>query len=178
MGRPAKTRRQDHPAINPHGIAEDDGRQPKAILASLEARGITFEIDGSSLRKVAGDLTTEDREDVRACKFELMTLLRLRKHGLEHKPQPWDGTEAIQYLQKSREAFKGLWDDLEAMPPNQAKQRAAFAILTDGLAMLAEGLRDHDLERVRDKCLYIELLCNRVRESYKEVESAAFNQRG
>ncbi len=162
MGRPATT------PFNPFGFPEDDGRDPKAILADLELRGITWEIDGDNLRKTAGDLTEKDRGDVKACKLEIMRILR---HRLWQAVDitPWNGAEALHFLEKARASFKGLWDDLQAQPIGLTKQSAAFAILSDGLAMLAEGVRDQDLDKVRDKTLYLEWLCNRVRTAYREV---------
>ncbi len=144
----------------------DDGRNPKAILAALEARGVKLAIEGDNLRKTAGTLTKDDAEDIKSCKTELFMLLWER----EQVPtlNPWSDADAASFLANAQTSFKEFWNDIEKDGVvDAAKLRAAGAILCDALAMLADAQRDRDLDLFKRKCLNVSWLCHHVREKLK-----------
>ena len=139
--------------------APDDGRQPKAILASLEARGVMLALDGDNLRRVAGELTSDDKADLKACKVEILILLRAR----DPAPSPViDAKSLNSYLIDAKTKFGDLWADLDKASPEH--RRAAFVVLADAVAMLADAVAGPRDDEVKRQAEYVGWLCGRVQE--------------
>ncbi len=143
----------------------DDGRNPKTILAALEARGVKLAIEGDNLRKTAGTLTKGDVEDIKACKPELFMIIWERDEAIYRTVvNPWSDADAASFLANAQTSFKEFWTDIEKDGVIDAgKLRAAAAILCDALAMLADAQRDRDLDLFKRKALNVAWLCNHVR---------------
>ena len=176
MGRPFRPEKAKQKGGNPFNVP-DDGRNPKAILEALESRGVTLLIDGHNLRKGSGDITLADREDITACKTEIMMILKSRQDR-ELARQEWDGSRAANYIREAQATFKQLWDVLHD-PANLGLAAAAFAVLTDSIGMLSEAVTAQDLTEVQKKSAYVGWLCDTVRQRINEANAKgmAFNQR-
>jgi len=153
-------KRTDNPALklNPF-VGLDDGRDPKALLAELESRGVRLMIDGDNLRRAEGQLQPGDREAITACKVELMILLRAREGK---PPSAWDEASANRFIREARVRFRDLWEELSSR--GEPLTNAALAVLCDAAAMLAESVSSHNLDAVRAKASYCGWICDRVRE--------------
>ncbi len=142
----------------------DDGRQPKAILERLEANGVILAMVDGRLKRLAGTLSDRDRDDVTACRPEIVGILCERER--RKAASPWNDSTAAIFLERARGAFGDLWDDLHAKHETK-KRTAAIAVLTDSISMLAEAQRDRNLDEFTRKSDYVVWVCETIRSNLR-----------
>lgn len=166
-------------------------KQPKVTgMETIEQVMNTFEIAGAVLRlegetiKVApppGGMTEELRQLIRTHKPAIVAWLKEKANPTPAKPEqePWDDARVAVYMRQAREDFKGMFD-VVASGKDDRWREAAFSILVDSVAMLAESVAHREMGIVIEKAGYISWLCRQVRTNLERLRSSpgmAFNER-
>lgn len=154
----------------------------ESVMNTLKIAGVGIRLEGEDTLKVTpppeGGMTDELRKLIKTHKAAIVEHLR-PVPPVDTSPSPWDEALTANYIREARAAYKDMFDVLIEGKDDRWKE-AAFSIMVDSLAMLAEAVASREMGIVIEKAGYVAWLCKTVRENLERLRGTttmSFNQR-
>lgn len=161
----------------------------ESVMNTLKIAGVGIRLEGETIKvqPPEGGMTEELRNLIRTHKPKIVEHLKKPVYigsnlSVDNAPvsAPWDEALTANYIREARAAYKDMFDVLVEGKDDKWKE-AAFSIMVDALAMLAEAVANRTMGVVIEKAGYVAWLCKTVRENLERFRSAnpstGFNQR-
>lgn len=146
----------------------------ESVMNTLKIAGVVIRLEGEILKVKPppdGGMTDELRNLIRTHKPAIVAHLK-PPPGADNKaePKPWDEALTANYIREARAAYKDMFDVLIEGKDDKWKE-AAFSIMVDSLAMLAEAVASREMGVVLEKAGYVAWLCKTVRENLDRLRN-------
>lgn len=147
----------------------------ESVMNTLKISGVGIRLEGETLKVQPppdGGMTDELRNLIRTHKPAIVARLKPKENppsaGDKINPEPWDEALTANYIRDARAAYKDMFDVLIEGKDDRWKE-AAFSIMVDSLAMLAEAVAGREMGIVMEKAGYVSWLCKTVRENIERL---------